>query len=139
MNDKGMQKSDQRLRPADGHSGCADGIFENQIPADDPGQEFAHGRVGISVGAAGDGNHGRELAVAKARKAAADGGGNEGKHNRWARVGGGRDTGQGENARADDGADAERDERRRTQRTLQTMLTSYLGFRENTLQRLYRE
>src|SRR5262245_50296589 len=47
---------------ADGH--VADGVFENEVPTDDPGDDFAHGRVGVSVGAARDGNHGSEFGIA---------------------------------------------------------------------------
>src|ERR1700744_6400359 len=53
---------------ADGH--IADRIFENQVPADDPGNEFAHGGVGVGVGAASDGDHGGELGVANRSEAA---------------------------------------------------------------------
>ncbi len=63
-----------------------DGVFENQIPADDPGDQFAHGRVGISVGAAGDGNHRREFGVTKAGKRAADAGDDKREHDRWTRA-----------------------------------------------------
>ena len=56
---------------ADGH--VADGVFEDQVPTDDPGDEFAHGGVGVGVGAAGDGNHGRKFGVADGCEAAGDG------------------------------------------------------------------
>ena len=51
----------------------ADGVLEDQVPADDPGDEFAHGGVGVGVGAAGDGDHGGEFGVAEAGEAADDG------------------------------------------------------------------
>ncbi len=134
-----MEKGHQRLGPADGHGRRADGIFEDQIPADDPGQEFAHGCVGICVGAAGDGNHGSEFAITKSCKAAADRSRNERKHDCGAGMGGGGYTGQRENARADDGADAESDECRWTQRPLERMLAGHFGFGQNAFHRLYRE
>ncbi len=49
---------------ADGHVGA--GVFEDQIPADDPGDELAQGGVGVGIGRAGNGNHGREFGVAEA-------------------------------------------------------------------------
>ena len=38
----------------DGHGNIADHIFQNQVPADDPGENFAQRCVGVGVGAAGD-------------------------------------------------------------------------------------
>ena len=55
---------------ADSDDDIADGVFENQIPADDPGEDFAQRGVGIGVGAAGDGDHGGKLGVTKTGKAA---------------------------------------------------------------------
>src|SRR6185369_4274783 len=39
------------IRPADRDSDVTDGVFNDQIPADDPCDEFAERRVGIGVGA----------------------------------------------------------------------------------------
>jgi hypothetical protein len=51
----------------------ADRIFENQVPADDPCDEFAHAGVGVCVGGAGDGDHGGQFGIAKRGKRAHDG------------------------------------------------------------------
>ena len=51
---------------ADAHSHVGAGILKDQIPADDPGDEFAHGGVGVGVGRAGDGNHGSEFGITEA-------------------------------------------------------------------------
>ena len=56
-----------------GDRDVAHGVFENQIPADDPGEDFAQRGVGIGVGAAGDRNHGGQFGVAKSGKTAGDG------------------------------------------------------------------
>ena len=56
---------------ADGH--VADGIFQDEVPADNPGDQFAHGGVGVGVGAAGNGNHGGEFRVADGSETADDG------------------------------------------------------------------
>ena len=53
---------------ADRDDDIADGVFENQIPADDPGEDFAQRGVGIGIGAAGDGDHGGQLRVTKTGK-----------------------------------------------------------------------
>jgi hypothetical protein len=55
----------------DGH--IADRIFENQVPADDPCDEFAHTRVGVRVSGAGDGNHGGQFGITERGKRAHDG------------------------------------------------------------------
>src|SRR5258708_14700704 len=47
------------------HRHVADSVFQNQIPADDPGDEFAHGRVGIGIGATCNRNHGSQFGVAE--------------------------------------------------------------------------
>ena len=60
---------------ADAH--VAEGVFEDQIPADDPCDELAEGGVGIGVGRAGDGNHGGQFGVAEAGEDADDGHENE--------------------------------------------------------------
>src|ERR1700733_16223138 len=47
-----MQQRDNIARPADGDGGGAHGVFEDEVPTDDPGEDLAQGRIG--VGAAGD-------------------------------------------------------------------------------------
>ena len=64
---------------ADGHGHVADGVFEDQVPADDPGEDLAQGRVGVGVGAARDRNHGGQFRVAQRREAAGDGHQQEGE------------------------------------------------------------
>jgi hypothetical protein len=56
---------------ADAHVG--EGVLEDEVPADDPGDEFAERGVGVGVGRAGDGDHAREFGVAEAGEAADDG------------------------------------------------------------------
>src|ERR1700676_946793 len=46
---------------ADGH--VANRVFEDEIPTNDPGDEFAHGGVRVGIGAARDRNHGGELRI----------------------------------------------------------------------------
>jgi hypothetical protein len=60
------------LAPGDGDGRGADGIFQNQVPADDPRRELSHRRVGIGIRAAGYGDHRGELGVTEAGQGAAD-------------------------------------------------------------------
>ena len=70
---------------ADGH--VADGVFEDEVPADDPGDQLAHGGVGVGVGAAGDGDHRGQLGVAEAGEGADDGDQDERERERGAGAG----------------------------------------------------
>ncbi len=94
-------------RPALRHDAGAEHHLEQQVPADDPGDELAQRGVGERVGRAGDRHRGRELGVAEGRQPAAD----RGEHERQDHAGpgdllGGL-AGQREDAGADDDTDAE--------------------------------
>src|SRR6266581_4616883 len=54
----------------DGH--VADGIFQNEVPTNNPRDNFAKCRVGIRVGRSGHRNHRRELGVTKRSERASD-------------------------------------------------------------------
>ena len=110
------------LAPRDRHGRRADRVLEHQVPADDPRDELAHRRVGVGVGAAGDGNHRRELGVAEAGERAADAGDDEREDDRRAGAIGDSRGRADEQAGADDRADAERDERYRAQGALERAL-----------------
>ncbi len=51
--------------PCHGDSDVPHGVLEDQIPANDPGNQFAQGGVGIGVGAAGLRNHSGQFRVAE--------------------------------------------------------------------------
>ena len=55
---------------ANGNRHVADHVFENQVPADDPGKDFAQRRVRIGIGATGNRNHRRQFRITEAGKAA---------------------------------------------------------------------
>ena len=92
--------------PAGADGGGAEGVFEDEVPADDPGEDFAERGVAVGVGGAGDGDHGGELGVAEAGEDAADARDDEGEHHAGAGVARGGRAGEHEDASADDGADA---------------------------------
>ena len=60
-----LHELNEVIRPAGRDRARAHGIFQRQVPADDPGKEFAQGGIGIRVGATRQGNHGSELRIAK--------------------------------------------------------------------------
>ncbi len=134
---------------ADAYSHVADGVLEDEIPTDDPGDQFAHGGVGVGVRAAGNGNHRRQLRVAEPGEGADDRHQHDGKgqsrscpwtacqgvvvhqviEQRSIQNGGGiellpRDGGadDGKNPRADHRTDAQRGQRPGAKRFLETVL-----------------
>src|SRR5215471_19446307 len=127
MKESGSQLTEQLDKisgPSDGDCGGCSQIFEHKVPADEPGEKPAEGRVGVSVGRACHGNHGRELGVAEAREQAAKTGDNKRDDDAGACIGGCGMAGDHEDARADDGADAERYELPGPERAMQ-----FMGFR----------
>ena len=67
-----MQQRGDIARPADRDGRGAHGVFEDEVPADDPGEDLAEGRIGIGVGAAGDRQQRGEFGVAQADEGAGD-------------------------------------------------------------------
>ena len=59
-----VQEARDITRPADRDGGGAERILEDEVPADDPGNELAHRRIRVRVGAARDRNGGGHLGVA---------------------------------------------------------------------------
>ena len=101
-----IEQSADKAGPADRDGRCAEGIFEDQGPAHQPGDELTHHRVGVSVSGAGDWHHRGELGIAERGKGADHAGDHEADHHARAGLLRGRG-GQHENAGADDGANAE--------------------------------
>ncbi len=62
----------------DGDAHVGEGVFEDEVPADDPGDELSHDGVGVGVGGAGDGDHAGELGVTEAGETTDDGDEDEG-------------------------------------------------------------
>src|SRR5680860_266496 len=69
-----IQKTFKVSRPTDGYRYVADGIFQDQVPADDPCQNFAERGIGVRVGTSRNGNHRRKFRIAKCSKPTGDGG-----------------------------------------------------------------
>ena len=84
-----------------------EGQLEDQVPADDPGDELAEAGVGERVRRAGHRHRARELRVAERGQRTGDAGEHERQRDRRSGLLPGRLTGQHEDAGADDDADAE--------------------------------
>ena len=129
VRDNDPESGHQRLeviRPTDRHRDITDGVFDDQIPADDPGHQLAQRGICVGVGAAGNRNHRREFRVAQRGESTRDRGederqyqGRTGARTRDIARRGGADS--GENPRADDSADTERRYIQRAQRFLQAV------------------
>ena len=117
-----VEERDDVARPADADGRRADQVFEDEVPADDPGDELAHRRVRVRVRAARDGDHRRHLGVAEARERRGDARDDEGERDRRPGVGRGGASGEHEDAGADDGADAEHDQVERRERALHAVV-----------------
>src|SRR5207245_3276526 len=70
------ESGNQRLEiiaPTDGDGNIADCIFDDQIPTDDPRNQFAQRCIGVRVRAAGDWNHRSEFCITQSCESAGDG------------------------------------------------------------------
>jgi len=65
-----IEKIDHMGGEADAHGHVGAGVFEDEVPADDPGYELAECGVRVGVGRSGDGDHGGQLGVAEPGEAA---------------------------------------------------------------------
>ena len=126
---KDVEQFNEVIRPARRNRAGAHGVFEGQIPANDPRENFAERRVRIGIGAACEGNHRGKLRVAERGKCAAQARKHEGEHQSGAGVVCAQ-SGKNEDAGADDGAHAECSELEHTQRTFQAMRSVLFGFRK---------
>ena len=107
--------------PADGDGHRPDGVLEDEVPADHPGEDLAERGVSVGVGAAGDRNHRRELGIAERGKRARQTREHVRQHDGRARLVGRGRAGQDEDAGPDDRADAEQCQVHRRQRPLERL------------------
>ncbi|OPZ81795.1 MAG: hypothetical protein BWY77_00475 [bacterium ADurb.Bin431] len=133
------QKGLEIIRPGDGHGDVADGVLDDQVPTDHPGDELAQGGVGVGVGRTGDGDEGGEFGVAEGGEAADHGGDDKGEHQgragaRAEGVAGGGGADGGENTRADDRSDAEKGELHRAEHPVQAEFAA-LRFGDDVIER----
>ena len=105
-----LEEAHDIARPSDRHRGGAKRIFEDQVPADDPGDDLSHRRIGVGVGTAGDRNGRGHFRITQTREGAGGRAEDEGHRDGRPGVGRGGVPGQHKNARPDDGADAQGDE-----------------------------
>jgi hypothetical protein len=70
MDIEALQEIVEITAPRNGHDDVADRVFEDQGPADDPGDELAKRDIGIGIGASGDRNAAGKFGVAHGREAA---------------------------------------------------------------------
>ena len=87
MNTKGFEQTINVGGEADGDGHVGDGVFKNQVPTDNPGDQFAERRIRVGIGAAGNGNHGGQFCVTQACKSADNRDKKKRKSNRRTRAG----------------------------------------------------
>ena len=61
------------IAPADGDGDIADCVLDDQIPTDNPRNQFAQRCIGVRVRAAGDWNHRSEFCITQSCESAGDG------------------------------------------------------------------
>ena len=105
--------------PSDGNCHRPDGILEDQIPADHPGEDLTERRVRIRIRAARDRDHRRELRVTERRETTRHAGNDVREHDPRPRLVRRRGSRQHEDARADDCPDSQQRQVHRRQRTPQ--------------------
>jgi hypothetical protein len=104
---------------ADGHHRHDRGVLQQQVPADEPADDLTEDGVAVGVGRAGARDEAGELGVGERRRGAGHAGDQERDQHR--RAGGlvGHRAGQGEDAGADDAADADRGQLPQAERAVQ--------------------
>ncbi len=107
MHAGGSQQHLHVAGPADRHHRDHQRVFQQQVPADDPGDEFAEHRVAVGIGAAGDRDQPGELGIAQRGAGTAQSRDDEAQRHRRAGIGCRLLAGQHEDADADDAADAD--------------------------------
>ncbi len=71
-----LKESDQGRAPTRSHGSGAKSVFQDKVPADDPGENLAQRGVAIGVGRTGNGYQRGEFGVTQAGEAAGDAGKN---------------------------------------------------------------
>ena len=66
-----VEKLDEMVGPAGRYGAGAHGVFQREVPADDPGENFAERGISVGVRAARERNKCRKFRVAEARERAA--------------------------------------------------------------------
>src|SRR5271157_5906731 len=118
---KVLQEADEVTAPTGGNGGRTESVFQDEVPADDPGEEFAQGRVAVGVSRPRDGNQRGKFGIAQSGEDTTQTGQHEGEYDRRTGVLRSRRSGEDENSRADDSPDTESDEIDGTQGPLETM------------------
>lgn len=114
-----MEEAGHVARPTDGDRRRAEEVFEDQVPADDPGEEFPARRIGVGVGAPGHGDHRGVFGIAEPGEERGEPGDDEGEDERRAGVLRRHVPRQDEDAGPDRRADAEADQLGRGQHPAQ--------------------
>ena len=132
MHPGGFDPADKIARPADCHGRARERIFQDQAPADHPGNAFAERRIAEGIGTAGGRNHRRQLGISERGAPADQAANDEGEDHR--RPGAlGADSDQRVDSGADDRADSQRDEVRPAQGLGEARV---LGVTRNAVERL---
>ena len=113
-----VQEGGYIFGPAHRDGAGTHGIFENEVPADNPADKLAERRIRVGVGAAGGRDHACEFGIAHAREAAANRSNHKADDDGRPRIVPRSKAGQGKKARADNRTYAEGNQVERAERAV---------------------
>jgi hypothetical protein len=105
-----IEEADHVAGPTDGHGRRAQGVLQDKVPTDDPGEDLAQGRIGVGVSASRDRDERGELGIAQTGEGAGQAGQHERERDRRTGVLGRGMAGDDEDAGSYDGPHAEEDQ-----------------------------
>ena len=126
------------IRPTRRHRTGPHGVFEREVPADNPRNNLAQRSVSIRISAARQRDHSRKLRVAKSRKRAPQPGKHERKHQSRPRVVSAQ-PGKHEDSGSNHRADAQRRQLEYTQRAFQAMRARFSCLLQQQIEGLFRK
>src|SRR5438309_6452803 len=135
LNAEVAEEAEQVTAPSRSHGSRAEGVFQHQVPADDPGKYLTERCVAIGISRAGNGDGGSKFRIAQSGKHAARCGQNERKDDGWSGKLRRRGSSKNKDSRADNCANTESDQVVDAERPLEAVLASFMGFTEDEFQR----
>ena len=121
MNPQRLQQVQHVAAPTQGDGSGGHRVFQDQVPADQPGDDLAERGVGVGVCASGCRVHGGQLGVDQGGQGGGDSRQDEGEDDPGAGVEGGSHPAQDEDAGADNGANTHGDQVTPAQHPFQTV------------------
>ena len=131
-----LQEAEHIATPAGSNRRGTEGVLQDQIPSDNPGEDLSQGGVSVGIRGAANRNQGGELCIAESREGAPGTGQHEGKHDCGSGILSGGGARQHEDAGSDNGADSQRHQVHRPEHSSQAGFALLFCLQQNRIQRL---